>query len=173
MESILVWVRQVLTTTPTRWLELTHTLAAELLSLPPAPKQWSALECLHHLSDTERQVFPVRLRALLTGQDFPRFDPDSQETQSKVQSPVALAEEFSQLRKTNLGELASITSADLDRQARHEELGIVTLGEMLNEWAAHDLMHTLQAERALMQPFIQGCRPWQPYFLEHTIQPPR
>jgi hypothetical protein len=30
---------------------------------------------------------------------------------------------------------------------------------MIHEWAAHDLMHTIQGERALMQPFIADCGP--------------
>jgi len=30
--------------------------------------------------------------------------------------------------------------------------------------SAHDLMHTVQAERAMMQPFIAGSGPWRPYF---------
>jgi len=40
---------------------------------------------------------------------------------------------------------------------------------MLNEWAAHDLMHTVQAERALMQPFIPGSGAWRVYFREHDV----
>jgi hypothetical protein len=58
----------------------------------------------------------------------------------------------------------------LARRARHSELGMVTLGELLHEWAGHDLMHTVQAERALMQPFIRGCGPWRPYFADHDIE---
>jgi hypothetical protein len=38
---------------------------------------------------------------------------------------------------------------------------------MLNEWAAHDLMHTVQAERAIMQPFIAGSGAWKVYFSDH------
>jgi hypothetical protein len=30
------------------------------------------------------------------------------------------------------------------------------------------LEHTVQAERALMQPFIEGCGPWRMYFLDHV-----
>jgi hypothetical protein len=48
-------------------------------------------------------------------------------------------------------------------------MGTVTLRQMLNEWAAHDLMHTVQAERALMQPFIDACGPWQRSFLDHWV----
>ena len=53
------------------------------------------------------------------------------------------------------------------RTARHAELGPVTLAQLLHEWAAHDLMHTVQAERALMQPFLAGVGPWRGYFTDH------
>jgi hypothetical protein len=41
---------------------------------------------------------------------------------------------------------------------------------MLSEWAAHDLNHTIQAERALMQPFLLECGPWIAYFKDHLIK---
>lgn len=170
MELILAWTRNVLLTTPNRWTDLTGTLPLELLSRPAAPNEWSALECLQHLVDAERWVFPVRLRAFLAGQDFPAFDPDSQGSKPDIgKAAVDLAAEFSQLRRASLVELATITTADLGRRARHAELGIVTLSELIHEWAAHDLMHTVQAERALMQPFILGCGPWQSYFTDHVV----
>jgi hypothetical protein len=123
------------------------------------------------LVDTERWVFPVRIKALLAGQDFPAFDPDRQGTKPDGHQPPAdLAAEFAHLRTEGLIILNALTAADLPRQARHQELGIVSLSELLHEWAGHDLMHTVQAERALMQPFIQGCGPWQPYFRDHLAQ---
>ena len=90
-------------------------------------------------------------------------------TPDASQSPAALAAEFAQLRAESLRALAEVTTADLARTARHSELGLVTMGEMLHEWAGHDLMHTVQAERALMQPFIRGCGPWQAYFKDHIV----
>jgi hypothetical protein len=60
-----------------------------------------------------------------------------------------------------------VSEADLERTAGHPELGQVTLREMLNEWAAHDLMHTVQAERALMQPFVVGSGKWRGTFAAH------
>lgn len=168
MENILTWAYVVLETTPTRWMELATKLPTDLLSHPPAAGEWSALDCLQHLVDTERWVFPARVEAILAGQDFPAFDPDSQGTKSDVtQTPAALAEEFVRLRMDGLAVLKKITPADLGRQARHQELGVVTLNELLHEWGGHDLMHTVQAERSLMQPFIQGCGPWQSYFSDH------
>ncbi len=171
MDNILMWVRPVLTTTPTRWMNLIEALPAELLSQPPAPKEWSALECLQHLTDTEQSVFPVRIKYLLAEQDFPAFDPDSQGTKPAAnRSPLDLVAEFARLRTESLSLLSEVTPRDLSRRARHQELGPVTLNELLHEWAAHDLMHTVQAERALMQPFIRGCGPWQHYFADHVVK---
>jgi DinB superfamily len=126
---------------------LTETLPTDLLIRPPAQGHWSAAECLRHLLDVERSVFPARVRAFLAGQDFPGFDPDAQ-------PPVDLR------RPT-----------DLARSARHAELGPVTLGNMVHEWAAHDLNHTVKAERALLQPFIAGSGPWRTagYFADHDL----
>jgi hypothetical protein len=31
-------------------------------------------------------------------------------------------------------------------------------------------MHTVQAERALMQPFVHGTGPWRPYFHDHDLE---
>ncbi len=171
MTTIIDWTRGVLTTTPRRWLDLTAMLPAELLTRPAAAGEWSALECLQHLIDTERWVFPARVHHLLAGRDFPAFDPDSQGAKPDVAaSPDDLAREFAALRTAGLAALAEVTPADLDRRARHAELGIVTMSELLHEWAGHDLMHTVQAERALMQPFIAGCGPWQGYFREHWVK---
>lgn len=172
MENILNLTRAVLSTTPERWRSLARSVSPELFSQPPAPQEWSALDCLQHLVDTDRWVFPVRVRAFLAGQDFPAFNPDSQGTKPAGRSPADLAEEFYQLRRESLAVVGQVAPEDLDRQARHGELGPVTLSEMLHEWAAHDLMHTVQAERALMQPFIQGCGPWQIYFADHVAREP-
>jgi len=172
MNEILKEARTILQTTPHRWEHLTQNVSPNLMELPPVPKEWSALECLQHLVDTERSVFPVRIQAILAGQDFPAFNPDSQGTESGGDlSPQALAKEFTSLRTANLELLDKLTQSDLPRQARHSELGVVTMSELLHEWAAHDLMHTVQAERALMQPFIQGCQPWRSYFTDHIVEP--
>jgi uncharacterized damage-inducible protein DinB len=166
--ELLTWVRAVLTTTPERWLNLTSTLPAELLERPPAAGEWSTVGCLHHLIDTERLVFPVRVQCLLAGRDFPPFSPHRAEEQAEPSpSPQALAQSFAALRREGLATLAQVTSANLEREGRHPDFGRVTLRQLLSTWAGHDLMHTVQAERALMQPFIAGVGPWQRYFSDH------
>ncbi|CAG0999239.1 MAG: DinB family protein [Anaerolinea sp.] len=170
MENVLEVVQQVLRTTPVRWLGLTQSLSPDVLKHSPASGEWSAHECLQHLVDTERSVFPVRIRAFLAGQDFPAFDPDSQGTKPEASlAPVELAAEFARLREQSLELLQTLNETDLPRQARHSELGLVSLSEMIHEWAGHDLMHTVQGEQALMQPFIEGCGAWQKYFSKHIV----
>src|SRR5258708_32897400 len=171
MDALFVSARAVLAGTPPRWESLARAVPGELLARPAAPGQWSALNCLQHMIDTERFVFPARVRAFLAGRNFDAFDPDSQGTVAQTGRPAGeLAAAFAGLRAESLGLFDRLTPADLPRQAVHAELGPVTLSHLLHEWAGHDLMHTVQAERALMQPFIEGCGPWQPYFADHVAQ---
>jgi hypothetical protein len=171
MENLIAAVQSVLSITPARWQSIAENISVELLTRQPKPGEWSALECLEHIIDTEKVVFPVRLQAFLSGQDFPGYDPNSLENKGrKTNDPGALAEEFTSLRKSNLKIIARVKPSDLLRTAKHGTLGEVTLAEMLHNWAGHDLMHIVQAERAVLQPFIQGCGPWRRYFADHDIE---
>jgi hypothetical protein len=169
MGNQLEMVRTILSTTAARWSSLTERVPLEVLARPPAPGEWSAMDCLCHVLDTERWVFPARVQALLSGNNFVGFDPDTQGTHYTTQRPEQLAEEFARLRKASLVEFDRLTTEDLIRTAQHSELGTVTLEELVNEWAAHDLMHTVQAERAMMQPFILASGPWRPFFHDHDV----
>jgi hypothetical protein len=128
-----------------RWQALATGIDPALLRRRPEPGEWSALECIGHAMDTEAGVFARRVRAFLADADvLEAYEPDVEGT--------------------------PITDEDLERGSRHLELGPVTLRELLNEWAAHDLMHLVQAERALMQAFIPGSGPWRPYFRAHDVE---
>lgn len=161
----------MLATSAARWQLMAETIPVELLTRTPAPGEWSALECLQHVIDTEQLVFPVRLQYFLTGQNIPDFNPRSQGRKpGLIPVPALLASEFAALRNVSLKLLAEVTPADLSRTALHSELGKVTLAEMMCEWAGHDLMHIVQAERAIMQCFIAGSGPWRRYFSDHDSE---
>lgn len=168
MENILLYARSILERTPTRWQDLAQHLPGDLLNRPAAEGEWSAVQCLQHLLDTE-VVFSSRIKAILAGQDFPGFDPDKQ-SGTPTNNFAEMAGNFATLRLQSLETLQGVKMDDLGRKARHSELGIVTMEELLHEWAAHDLMHTVQGERALMQPFIQGSGPWTDFFADHDIR---
>jgi hypothetical protein len=144
MDDLFISARAVLAATPARWQQLAAGVPTALLARPAAPGQWSALNCLQHITDVERSVFPPRVRAILAGRNFDAFDPDSQGSLARGERSAAeLAAEFATLRAESLRLFDSLTPADLPRQAVHAELG-------------------------LMQPFIDGCGPWLGYFTDHV-----
>ena len=113
MNNLLETVKAILSTTTTRWLSLTDSLPEDLLARHPLPNEWSAMDCLCHLLDAERWIFPMRVQALLTGEDFLGFDPDIQGTHYTTQDSKQLSKEFAQLRKSSLIELERVTPDDL------------------------------------------------------------
>lgn len=158
-----------------RWRALANGIDRDLLARAPAPGEWSALQCLGHATDTEAFVFAARIRAIREGRpELPSYDPDVGATPvTAATDPGTLAERLVSQRRDSLALLATITDEDLDRSSRHLELGPVTMRELLNEWAAHDMMHIVQAERAVMQPFIPSSGPWRFYFADHDAEPAR
>ncbi len=172
MDPLTDRVRRILSTTPDRWQALAGTIDAELLARRPAAGEWSAAECLAHLLGTELGAFQVRLDSFLAGRtQLAAFNPDAAGTRPEVtSSPTDLARRLAEARSVSLARLSAVGDADLSRKANHAELGPVTLREMLAEWAGHDLMHTVQAERALMQPFIADCGSWRSYFADHDLE---
>ena len=154
-----------------RWQALATGIDRELLARRPEPGEWSALECLGHTTDTEEAIFSWRIRGFLTGVEvLPGYDPDVQGTPvTDATDPVELAKQLAPRRAANVELLATLSESDLDRASRHSELGPVTLRQFLNEFWAHDTMHLVQAERALMQGFIPETGPWRHYFADHDV----
>lgn len=162
-------LRAVLATTPARWLALTGELPDELLQRAPAPGEWSAVDCLRHLRDVEQDVFQERVRAFRAGETLVPYDPEWKGS-PPGESPADLAADLARRREASLALLAEVQAGELALTAHHPEYGRdVRLGELLTYWAAHDLMHTVQAERALMQPFIEGAGPWRVMTADHDI----
>ena len=169
MQELFGKLQSILTTTPDRWQSLAAAVPTELFNRQPAPGQWSAHECLNHLVQVEL-IFYSRIQAFLAGKDFPAYHPETEERAFDPTGPAGdLARQFAERRQHSLTLLAALQPADLERTARHQELGLVTLRQLLSEWAGHDLCHTMQGERALMQPFIESCGPWEIYFREHQF----
>jgi hypothetical protein len=168
MEGIPPNIRSILSITPERWQRLAESLPNDLLERKPEPDAWSARECLSHILETEK-LNTFRVRCFLEGKDFPAFNPD-EEGSPATRTAQELARQFVFMRQETLALLDTLTVSDLDRGARHGGLGPVTLRQLLNNWAAHDLNHTVQAERAIMQPFIDDCGPWQVYYDDHWVK---
>jgi uncharacterized damage-inducible protein DinB len=172
MDDVLDAARRVLSTTAGRWQTLLETMPGDLLERQPAPGEWSAADCLRHLLGTERSLLSVRLRHILEGRaELVPFDPAAPRAPDPERTPQEVVAAFVAQRRETEAALAGLTAADLDRSSFHPEYGKkVTLGHLLNLWAAHDLLHTVQAEQALMQVFIHGTGPWRSVFADHDVE---
>ena len=171
MNDLVTRAISVLSVNGARWQALATGLDRDLLARVPEPGEWSALECLNHSVGTEAPVFATRLRVILGGGgSFPDFDPDAHPSNvNETGNPAALGAEHARQRADSLALLATVTDADLDRTGLHGTLGEVTARELINEWAGHDTMHVVQAERAIMQAFIEGAGPWRKFFWDHDV----
>ena len=172
MDDVLDAARRVLSTTAARWQTLVETVPAELLDRPPAPGEWSAVDCLRHLLSTERDLLSVRLRHILEGRaELVPFDPEAPRQPDPERTPREVLAAFAAQRRESAALLAGLTAADLERSNYHPEYRrLVTLRQLLNLWAAHDLQHTVQAEEALMQAFIPGTGVWRHEFAGHDVE---
>lgn len=168
MAETLASIRAVLAVTPARWRSLIETLPESLIARPPSKGEWSPLECLRHLRVADRDYFSVRTQVFLSGGTIIPIDPGTPHAPD-TDSPSEVIDDFERLRQENLVTLDRLTEDDLSRTAHHPEYGTVHLGEMLNEWAAHDLAHTVQAERALAQPFIAASGAWRWSFADLDV----
>ena len=160
-------VQAVLRVGPDRWRVFVGMIDPDVLMRAPKPGEWSAVNVLQHLIDVE-PVFTGRVEAIRAGVDFPAFDQDrGGEVGRPVEDVAALIDRWAALRERGLAVLDAVQPGDLTRTARHAELGEVSLANLINEWAGHDLMHMVQAEEAAMQPFIAGVGPWRHFFAAH------
>jgi len=84
---------------------------------------------------------------------------------SKGLSLAELLDTFGRLRAESLERLAALglRDADLARRGRHPEFGVVTLGQHLATWVAHDLSHISQVVRVMARQYSTAVGPWRAY----------
>ena len=170
MSDVLAHTLSMLRTSVDRWAAIAR-VDGQLLVRAPEPGEWSAVQALQHVVDTESGIFHARVLAIRAEEAFRAFDPDREGHVDRVgHSAAELVAQLAPMRARSLATLETLTADDLRRVGVHAELGPVTMAELLNEWAAHDTMHIVQAERALMQAFIPGSGPWRSYFADHDVE---
>lgn len=129
---------------------------------------WSPFDVVGHLINGERTDWMVRTKIILEhGEEraFHTFDRFAQFSASEGKTLENLLDEFAELRRENLRELAMLrlTNADLERRGRHPALGVVTLRQLLATWVAHDLDHLVQIARVLGRQYADEVGPWRAY----------
>jgi hypothetical protein len=136
-------------------------------------ESWTAFDVLGHLIDADRVNWMPRARKFLepreTGKsDLPKFaafDRGGHKRETEGKQLGELLDEFAALRAKNLTELRGmgLTESDFERRAEHPALGVVTLGQLLAAWAAHDLTHLHQISRIMAFQVRDAVGPWSKF----------
>jgi len=128
----------------------------------PAPERFSVAEVLAHLSHSEGHCYRMRLDRFMA-EARPEFEPDDAQMYLELYrdaDPEEAFDDFKDQRKTNIEFLRDLPDGAGDRVALHRELGEITLAQMLNEWALHDLGHIRQiAELVRARKYQAGAGP--------------
>lgn len=128
----------------------------------PAPERFSVAEVLAHLSHSESHCYRMRLDQFMA-EARPEFEPDDAQMYLDLYrgtDPEEAFKQFEDQRETNLAFLRNLPDAAGGRVALHREFGEITLAQMLNEWALHDLGHIRQvAELVRARKYQAGAGP--------------
>jgi hypothetical protein len=151
------------------------TLSAMLRDLPgpwieahEGGDTWSPFDVVGHLIHGERTDWMPRVRRILEDGEARPFDPFDRFAQfeaSRGRSMASLLDEFATLRRGSLEDLHAlrIGPGELEKRGRHPALGIVTLGQLLATWVAHDLDHVVQIARVMARQYSDAVGPWRAY----------
>lgn len=139
------------------------------------PGSWTVHEVVAHLIHGERDDWIPRVRHLLewgTSRPFPPFDRTVGFEAARVRPLTELLREFGDCRRESLSALSALglTTDDLRREGRHPEFGVVTLGQHLATWVAHDLTHLSQIVRVMAVQYRAAVGPWAKYL--RVVRPP-
>jgi DinB family protein len=129
---------------------------------------WSPFDVVGHLIHGERTDWVPRVEHMLRHGDavpFPAFDREAMFTSSRGVPLSALLDTFGRLRAENVTRLIAfgLTDQDLARRGRHPEFGVVTMGQHLATWVAHDLSHVGQVVRVMARQYEEAVGPWRAY----------
>jgi hypothetical protein len=145
----------------------------EQMHWKPAMDRWSISEVLAHLAETEVIVFRERIRAMME-QNNPQLEAYDQNasyaagnyTGSKGRENL---KKFCHERDRSLSFLRYVPSSVLQRKGQHAKIGPITVGQVMHEWAFHDLGHIRQiAELYRSRAFYPHSGPFQQFY---TIKP--
>jgi hypothetical protein len=128
----------------------------------PADDRFSIAEVLAHLSHSEGHCYRTRVDRFLN-EEHPEFEPDDAQMhleRYRDGDPEEDFGHFEEQRETNVEFLRGLPAEAGNRVALHREAGEITLAQMLNEWALHDLGHIRQiAELVRARKYLAAAGP--------------
>ncbi len=146
-------ISAILTSTPAVLQSLTADLDDRAWKYEPTPDDWSILEIVCHLRDTEREVHKLQLEVLRQERQpfVPRPDAAvwaKQRNYLNENGPAAL-EGLLAARMETLRAVSEVSAAAWEKPARHAIFGPTNFGEVVGFMADHDRLHIQQAWETL------------------------
>jgi hypothetical protein len=141
---------RILHQTPGILRSLLSQATPEQLDWRPSPERWSIAMVLAHLAEVEAKGFRSRYSAMLeaaSGADRPllrSYDQLALFRRRTQFDPYAEMARFEEERGATLALLQGMPDGAGERSGEHEELGTITVAQLLNESAFHDLGHIRQ-----------------------------
>jgi hypothetical protein len=148
---------------------LLTSVTEEQTAWKPAPDRWSIAEVLEHMSHVEGHGFRLRAERIVK-EEVPALEVYDQEAlsaegQYSGRNVEDSFDHFEEQREENVAWLTSLPARTISRTGQHQELGKITLGQLLNEWAFHDLGHIRQiAEIVRALVYFPQIGPFQKYY---------
>ena len=129
---------------------LVENVGEEQAKWRPGPDKWSILEVVNHLYDEEREDFRQRLDFVLAdpSRPFPKIDPRgwviSREYNERALN--ASLNSFLAEREKSLSWLSQLESPNWENSNEGPN-GVLSAGDLLASWLAHDFLHIRQLAR--------------------------
>jgi hypothetical protein len=158
----------VLRRTPDTVNALLRGLPDELARANEGPETFNPFDVVGHLIDGEETDWMTRARIILSDSGNKTFEPYDRfrhYTRNKRRPLESLLDEFAELRRKNLAELAAwkLDETKLDLTGVHPTFGDVTLRQLLASWVVHDLGHIAQISRVMAKQYRNDVGPWTPF----------
>ena len=137
---------------PGRLAALIRVVPRRLLARRPGPRSWAINAVMCHLADAEVALaFRLRKIASEPGAALPGWDQERWAEGGRYRlTPAREAlQAYARLREANLAYVARLRPAQLERHGRHPEYGRMSIRQVLDHWAEHDLNHLEQMRAAL------------------------
>jgi DinB superfamily len=126
----------------------------------PLDEGWSVRDALAHVLDVEEVIATDRIgRIIAEDRPFIRsIDPLARMEQRgfRTRTVASLLDELAARRPSDIAALAVLSPEQLARAGDHDEAGAITVGDLIHQWAYHDLMHTKQIASMLQSPLVAG-----------------
>lgn len=136
----------------------------EQMRWKPSSDDWSILEVINHLYDEERDDFRTRLDTILhrPGDTWPPIHPSAWAVDRRYneRDPEESLANFLAERTISLEWLRGLDNPNWETQATHPAGYVLTAGDMLASWLAHDFLHIRQLNELQYGYWVLNVAPY-------------